>query len=310
MEKTTVAPDEIKRLKGRGFLLNKGTNCFSARVITVNGRLTVAQQRCLADAAETYGNGMVSFTTRLTVEVPGIPYEKIEDFCAAIAKEGLEPGGTGPKVRPVVSCKGTLCHFGQIDTFGLSEEIHKRFYKGYRSVVLPHKFKIAVGGCPNNCVKPDINDLGVMGQLKTKFNPDKCRKCKQCLVEKNCPMHACKSENGVLKVGPSCNHCGRCVRNCPFGAITEETRGYKVMIGGHWGKNVGRGRALGKLFTDREEVLSVIEKALLFYRENGIKGERFAQTIERIGFDKVEKELLSDEILSRKEQILAADLKK
>ena len=30
--------------------------------------------------------------------------------------------------------------------------------------VLPHKFKIAVGGCPNNCVKPDLNDLGIVGQ--------------------------------------------------------------------------------------------------------------------------------------------------
>ena len=29
---------------------------------------------------------------------------------------------------------------------------------------LPHKFKIAVGGCPNNCVKPDLNDLGIIGQ--------------------------------------------------------------------------------------------------------------------------------------------------
>ena len=36
------------------------------------------------------------------------------------------------------------------------EEIHERFYHGYREVKLPHKFKIAVGGCPNNCVKPDL----------------------------------------------------------------------------------------------------------------------------------------------------------
>ena len=34
-------------------------------------------------------------------------YDKIEDFRAYIAKEGLETGGTGAKVRPVVSCKGT-----------------------------------------------------------------------------------------------------------------------------------------------------------------------------------------------------------
>ncbi|MFR4430429.1 MAG: hypothetical protein ACLT4D_14210 [Blautia faecis] len=77
---------------------------------------------------------------------------------------GFGNRGTGSKVRPVVSCKGTTCQYGLIDTFGLSEEIHERFYHGYSAVKLPHKFKIAVGGCPNNCVKPDLNDLGIIGQ--------------------------------------------------------------------------------------------------------------------------------------------------
>ena len=73
-------------------------------------------------------------------------------------------GGTGAKVRPVVSCKGTTCQYGLIDTFALSKKIHERFYVGYHDVVLPHKFKIAVGGCPNNCVKPNLNDMGIIGQ--------------------------------------------------------------------------------------------------------------------------------------------------
>ena len=40
----TVSKDEEKRLKGMGFLSNKGTDNFSARVITVNGKVTAAQQ--------------------------------------------------------------------------------------------------------------------------------------------------------------------------------------------------------------------------------------------------------------------------
>ena len=93
---------------------------------------------------------------------------------------GLETGGTGSKVRPVVSCKGTTCQYGLIDTFALSEEIHERFYHGYRDVKLPHKFKIAVGGCPNNCVKPDLNDLGIIGQRVPQIDLEKCRGCKVC----------------------------------------------------------------------------------------------------------------------------------
>ena len=161
MATLTVSAADEKRVKGMGFLSNKGTDNFSARIITVNGKITTAQMRAITDAAEKYGNGIVTFTTRLTVEVQGIPYEKIDEFKAAIEAAGMSCGGTGSKVRPVVSCKGTTCQYGLIDTFALSEEIHHRFYEGYREVKLPHKFKIAVGGCPNNCVKPDLNDLGI-----------------------------------------------------------------------------------------------------------------------------------------------------
>ena len=164
MATLTVSALDEKRVKAMGFLSNKGTDNFSGRIITVNGKITAAQQKCIAEAAEKFGNGIITFTTRLTIEVQGIPYDKIEDFQAYIAKEGLVTGGTGSVVRPVVACKGTTCQYGLLDSFAISEEIHHRFYEGYRGVKLPHKFKIAVGGCPNNCVKPDLNDLGIIGQ--------------------------------------------------------------------------------------------------------------------------------------------------
>ena len=162
MATLTISPAEEKRVKGMGFLSNKGTDNFSARIITVNGKVTAEQLQVITEAAQKFGNGIVTFTTRLTVEVQGVPFDKIEEFQAYIAKAGLVTGGTGSKVRPVVSCKGTTCQYGLLDSFGISEEIHHRFYEGYREVKLPHKFKIAVGGCPNNCVKPDLNDIGIV----------------------------------------------------------------------------------------------------------------------------------------------------
>ena len=154
---------DIKRVKGEGFLRNRGTDCFSARVLTVNGVMTVEDMAVLCEAAKLYGNGKVSFTTRLTVEVPGIHFDNIPAFKAHIAKAGLVVGGTGPRVRPIVACKGTTCTFGLYDTQALAKEIHERFYLGWHHVTLPHKFKIACGGCPHNCVKPDLNDIGIIG---------------------------------------------------------------------------------------------------------------------------------------------------
>ena len=305
----TIKADEIKRVKALGFLNNKGTDCFNARVITVNGKITAEQVRVIADAAEKFGNGDVEFTTRLTVEVRGVHYDNIEAFREFIGKAGLQTGGTGSLVRPIVACKGTTCQYGLYDTFALSEKIHERFYLGYHTVRLPHKFKIATGGCPNNCVKPDLNDLGIVGQLIPNFDEDMCHGCKKCQVEKACPMKAVAVEGGVAEIDQEiCNNCGRCIGTCPFDAIEDGTPGFKIYIGGRWGKKVARGRALSKVFTTEEEMLDTVEKAILLFREQGITGERFADTIERIGFENVEKQLLSNENLERKQEILDAKL--
>lgn len=302
----TVSAEEIKRVKGLGFLNNKGTDLFNARVITRNGKITAQQTRVLADAAEKFGNGEVEFTTRLSVELRGIHYDKIEEFRAYIAEAGLETGGTGPKVRPVVSCKGTTCQYGLYDTFALSEKIHERFYVGYHDVKLPHKFKIATGGCPNNCVKPNLNDLGVIGQKLPNFDPEVCRGCKKCKIESICPMGAAKVNDGKMAIDPNvCIHCGRCDGKCPFGAITNSTQGYQIYIGGRWGKKVAHGKPLTRIHTSEEEVLNVIEKAILLFREQGIAGERFADTVERIGFEQVQEQLFADDLLNRKAEILA-----
>jgi len=304
-----ITAEDEKRVKGMGFLRNKGTDCFSARIITVNGKITAAQNICLSEATDLYGNGVVTFTTRLTVECQGIHYDNIEKFQEYIAKEGLVTGGTGSKVRPVVSCKGTTCQYGLIDTFGLSEEIHERFYNGYAKVKLPHKFKIAVGGCPNNCVKPDLNDIGIIGQRIPNYDEDSCNGCKKCSVEEACPIKVAKLEDGILEINKDlCNNCGRCVGKCHFDCIEDGTTGYKIYIGGRWGKSVAHGVPLSKVFTTKEEALGVVEKLILLYREQGQTGERLSQTIERIGFEVIERELLSDDIWARKQEILDSKL--
>ena len=230
---TTMTPDEIKAFKGRGWLHNKGTDSFSARVITVNGKVTADQLLAIAEAARKYASGEVTFTSRQTIEVLGVPAQKTGDFEAAVAAAGMSVGGTGPKVRPVTACKGTVCPRGIIDTFDISQKIHERFYVGWRSVVLPGKFKIGVGGCPNNCIKPNLNDVGVTGVM-----------------------------------------------------LEGGKRGYRITLGGHWGRVGGAGIEVPKVLEDDESVLAFIERTLAFYRDNGEAGERFYKTLARIGFEK------------------------
>lgn len=303
-----VSAEEITRVKALGFLHDKRTpDRFNARVITRNGKITAEEARVIAEAAERFGSGEVTMTSRLTMEIQGVPFENIEPLREYLMQAGLETGGTGSKVRPVVSCKGTTCQYGLIDTFALSEEIHERFYHGYREVKLPHKFKIAVGGCPNNCVKPDLNDLGIIGQRVPQISLEKCRGCKVCQVENACPIQVAKVEEGKIRIDENaCNHCGRCIGKCPFKAVEDSIPGYRIYIGGRWGKKVAQGKYLDKVFTDKEEVLSVVEKAILLFREQGITGERFADTVARIGFQNVQEQLLANDLLERKAENIAA----
>lgn len=296
MEEKKLSPEDIKRVKGLGFLQDKRyPDVFNARVITRNGRITTDEHRAIAEAADRFGSGQVAMTTRLTMEIQGVRYENIQPLMDFLSAYGLTTGGTGALVRPVVSCKGTTCQYGLIDTYALSEKIHERFYVGYHNMPLPHKFKIAVGGCPNNCVKPDLNDLGVVGQRVPVPDTEKCRGCKKCQIEKSCPIHAAKLEDGKISIDPdACNHCGRCKGKCPFGAVEEYREGYKILIGGRWGKKTACGRPLPRLFTTEEEVMTVIDRAILLFREEGIAGERFADTVTRLGFDYVSGKLLGE----------------
>lgn len=229
----TITTEQVRGVKGRGYLHNKGTDTFSARVVTENGRLTAEQARRLAEISERFGNGVVTLTTRQSFELQGVHFDRIDAFESAVAEIGLSVGGTGPRVRPIVACKGTTCPCGLIDTFALAKAIHERFYLGWHGVTLPGKFKIAVGGCPNNCVKPDLNDLGVVGKV-----------------------------------------------------LPDGSRGYQILLGGHWGRTGGAGRPTVTLKTS-EEVLDYIERVLTFYRDHGEKGERFFKTIDRLGLESV-----------------------
>ena len=81
--------------------------------------------------------------------------------------------------------------------------------------------------------------------------------------------------------------------------------GYRVYLGGRWGKDFAHGKPVEKLFTSEEEVLSAVEKAILLFRDQGKAGERLSDTIERIGFDRASQLLESNELLERKAEVLS-----
>ncbi|MBS5823376.1 MAG: 4Fe-4S binding protein [Clostridium argentinense] len=302
-----ISLEEKSRLKGEGFIPQRDGEHFVCRVITEDGNLNSSETKALSNIAEKYGKAYMSYTTRLTVEIPWISYEDIINVKKELKAIGLEAGGTGARVRPVVSCKGTVCLFGILDTQKFARKIHERFYKGYYNVRLPHKFKIGIGGCPNNCIKPDLNDLGMMGQKIPAYERELCKGCKNCSVENICKIGAAKIIDGKIHIDrEKCINCGLCINNCHFNSIKCEKEGVKLFIGGKWGRTPRRGEMLEGIYS-YNETMNIIEKTILYYREKGNPKERFGDMVARIGFEEVSKEILKDDILKRKEEILNLD---
>lgn len=306
----SITKDQIAGVKGRGFLLNRGTECFSGRVVTVGGLFTPAELHAIAECAEKFGNGNVIFTSRLAAEIAGIPFEKIPEAERFMEGHGLHFGGTGAKVRPITACKGTTCVYGNIDTQALAKVIYEKFYIGMADVKLPHKFKIGVGGCPNSCMKPSLNDVGIEGCKRFSFDPEICRGCKKCAVEANCPSKAAKVGDGkaVIDAG-KCTKCGVCVGKCPFGAVPKEAESAcRIYVGGTWGKKQRMGTLLSGTFTEAE-VPAMIEKVMLWFKENAYAKERLGAAIDRLGTDTLETALATNDLLDRKEEIWAAPVR-
>ena len=305
----SITKEQIASVKSRGFLQNRGTDCFSGRLVSVAGQFSPHELRALAECAERFGSGEVIFTARLSAEIVGIPFEKIPEAEAFMAEQGLQFGGTGAKVRPITACKGTTCVFGNIDTRSLAQTLHDRFYVGMREVKLPHKFKIGVGGCPNSCMKPSLNDVGVEGCKVFSFDPSLCRGCGKCAVAQACPSGAVTVTDGVAAQNPDkCTRCGVCVGKCPFGAFPKKaTAACRIFVGGTWGKTRRMGTALRGVYSE-EEVPAVIEKVMLWYKENGYAKERLGAAIDRLGMEALEAAIATDDLLRRKEEILARDI--
>lgn len=306
----SITKEDIMSVKGRGFLRNRGTECFSGRVVCRGGIYSSEQLRAIAECASRFGSGMISFTSRLSAEIVGIPFDKIDEASAFLAQYGLAFGGTGAKVRPITACKGTTCVFGNLDTHALAAELHDRFYIELGGIKLPHKFKIGVGGCPNSCMKPSLNDVGIEGRKVFEFDPTLCRGCAKCAVFANCSMKAVSMEDGKAVIDKDkCINCGVCVGKCPFGAVPKEAESRAVIYaGGTWGKTRRDGTALSRRFT-LDEIIETVEKIMLWYKENGYAGERLGKAIDRVGIENFEKAIYSDELLKRREEILAAPIK-
>ena len=58
-------------------------------------------------------------------------------------------------------------------------------------------------------------------------------------------------------------------------------------------------------FVTRAEIEPLLEKTMLWFKENAMPKERLGKAIDRLGIEKFEHDVFSDDLLNRREEILA-----
>jgi dissimilatory sulfite reductase (desulfoviridin) alpha/beta subunit/TusA-related sulfurtransferase len=271
--------DELKRI---GIIAQKQKNTYLIRLRTVAGDLTADHLAAIGRVASAYGRGEVHLTTRQAVEIHNIPLQDLDAARKELEQGGLVLGVCGPRGRGIVACPGAAtCTSGIIET----KELAAALDAGYFRVNAPHKFKIGISGCANNCSKPVENDVGIMGAVLPGWDAAACISCRLCISI--CPAEAIGEEDNAFRLDrEKCIHCGLCIRNCPTSAWTAKRTGYTLYLGGTMGKRPRLGTRAKLLVESQEELLGLVRRAFDWYAAQGRKKERFGHTLDRIGVKK------------------------
>ncbi len=124
------------------------------------GVTSPAELRAIADIAEQFEVPLLKVTGGQRIDMFGIKKEDLPAVWSELNKAGMVSGHAyGKSLRTVKTCVGSeWCRFGTQDSTGLGIKIEKMTWGSWT----PHKFKIAVSGCPRNCAEATIKDLGVV----------------------------------------------------------------------------------------------------------------------------------------------------
>ena len=295
-----------KKVMKNAFRITKTKYKTALRVRVPGGLINPECLMIVSEISSKYGDGQIHMTTRQGFEILGIDMEdmpKVNEMAQPLIDKlginqkekgiGYDAAGT----RNISACIGNkICPKAQYNTTNLAKRIEK--------IVFPHDlhFKIALTGCPNDCIKARMHDFGIIGTCLPEYEMDRCVTCEACVKKcKKISVNALRVENNkIVRDENKCIGCGECVLNCPMSAWTRSPKKYyKLMIMGRTGKKNPRLAEDWLRWVDEDSIVKIIENTYDYVTEYIAKDapngkEHIGYIVDRTGFEEFRKWALKD----------------
>jgi len=125
------------------------------------GGLTSANElRAIADVVDKFEIPTVKMTGGQRIDMLGVKKEDLPAVWKDLNAVGMVSGHAyGKALRTVKTCVGEeWCRFGTQASMSMGIDLEKLTWGSW----MPHKFKMAVSGCPRNCAEATIKDFGLV----------------------------------------------------------------------------------------------------------------------------------------------------
>ena len=144
--------------RAHGNIQKDGT--FSVVPRMYGGLCTADDLRAIADVSDRYEVPEMKVTGGQRIDLFGVRKKDLPDMWRDLSDAGFVSGHAyGKAMRTCKTCAGkNWCRFGTQDSTGLGVKLEELTWGSW----MPHKFKLAVSGCPRNCAEATIKDFGVV----------------------------------------------------------------------------------------------------------------------------------------------------
>jgi nitrite reductase (NADH) large subunit len=124
------------------------------------GMCTADELRSIADISDKYNVREMKVTGGQRIDMFGIEKDQLPAMWKDLSEAGFVSGHAyGKAMRTCKTCVGdSWCRMGTQDSTGLGVKLEELTWGSW----MPHKYKLAVSGCPRNCAEATIKDFGVV----------------------------------------------------------------------------------------------------------------------------------------------------